>query len=272
MPRNAPKAPPKTRVTCPHCGGSQSESPAAQSTFCRHCGGHFDIGRERAAGEPKARVVLRDRESAREGPDGGTAPASAARRLAGGLLGRDAPRALVCHACGAESEASPSARSSLCPRCSAYINLEDIRVQGVVGRAVFTQGRLRIDADGTLTSSKAFAGEALIEGGLDGHLRCVRDVTLRRRGTIRGGIHARDIEVARKADATVLGGLRARNIEVKGSVRADIVATGHVVVGSHGRLIGAVRARSFRVEKGGLFEGTLEIRAAAADGPDPAAD
>ena len=48
-------------------------------------------------------------------------------------------------------------------------------------------------------------------------------------------------------------------IEIKGTMSAEIVATGAVTIHKTGTLEGSVTAKSIAIEKGGLFSGQLAI-------------
>ena len=255
------KSPRKQSVRCPHCGQSQPESIHAQSTFCRHCGQHYQISGGTPEGAPGEIELRPGGEPPQEKtPALAAVAAGAAEQLFGGLTPQGGgSRELYCFECGAASEVSAQAQSSICPRCSAYIDLSDVTISGVVSRSVRTHGRLVIEPKGSLSCTRAAAGEAFIEGGMDSFLVCYGAVQIRRKGLIRGSIHAKSVEIARKSEVRVLGAIHAENVIIKGELISEVHATGGVGVERKAKLVGDVRARAFQVAKGAHFQGRLEI-------------
>ena len=230
-------------VACPSCGNHQQEPASAKSTYCRKCGGYIQL--EKPA---KASGSYEQRENVLAG----------LHKLQD-MLGVQRTTIARCFECPGEREVPKAATSTLCPKCGAYIDLQDYKISGAYTRSIRTGGRLVIAAKGDLISRRAYCGSAEIEGSLRANLICSGDVTIKRKGKIGGEIEARNIRIDRRCDVEVAHPMRADVVEIDGIIRVPSVSARRVVINRTGRLIGAVSAQGFVVEKGGYFAGDLTI-------------
>jgi cytoskeletal protein CcmA (bactofilin family) len=230
-------------VTCPACGNLQQESVAAKSTYCRKCGGYIQLdktAKSSAHHEPREHTV------------------SGLQKLQD-LLGVQRTIVARCFECPGVREVPKTATSTLCPKCGAYIDLQDYKITGAHTRSIRTGGRLVIAAKGDLISRQAYCGSADIEGSLRANLICTGDVIIKRKGKVGGAIEARNIHIDRKCDAEFAHPLRADVVEINGAISVPTLTARRVVINKAGRLTGAVMALGFVVEKGGYFAGDLTI-------------
>jgi len=230
-------------VTCPSCANIQQESASAKSTYCRKCGGYIQLdktAKSSAHHEPREHIV------------------SGLQKLQD-LLGVQRTIVARCFDCPGFREVPKTATSTLCPKCGAYIDLQDYKIAGAYTRSVRTGGRLIIAAKGDLISRRAYCGSADIEGSLRANLICTGDVIVRRKGKVGGAIEARNIQIDRKCDAEFAHPVRAEVVEINGAITVPSLTARRVVINKTGRLTGAVSARGFVVEKGGYFAGDLTI-------------
>ena len=126
----ASPSPAKVNVECPHCGFKQMEYAAAKSSICRQCGRYF------SPFAPKPGLKLRVRE---EAP---VAPASSS------ILGkfedfwkRQQSSVIECFECKRKQQVCGSATSTICPACSAHIDLRDYKVTSGMVSAKSAPGR-----------------------------------------------------------------------------------------------------------------------------------
>jgi cytoskeletal protein CcmA (bactofilin family) len=230
-------------VACPSCGNHQQESASAKSTYCRKCGGYIQL--EKTA---KASGSHEQREHVLSG----------LHKLQD-MLGVQRTTIARCFECPGQREVPKAATSTLCPKCGAYIDLQDYKIAGAYTRSIRTGGRLVIAAKGDLISRRAYCGSAEIEGSLRAKLICTGDVTIKRKGNIGGEIQARKIRIDKKCDADFAYPMRAEVVEIDGIIRVPRISARRVVISRTGRLTGAVCAHGFVVEKGGYFAGDLTI-------------
>ena len=238
MSGQTPQSAGKVALTCPHCGFKQLESPFAKSTFCRKCGEHYEPG--------KRKPVLRNER-----------PSFFAR--VSKFLSGQKTREITCFDCGAVQTVSSSSTSSLCPQCSAYIDLSDFKINTAFSRMIQTQGVVKLGSKADVTSSKVACREAYVEGKLRGNLLCTGTAQVNYKGKISGSIEARTIVITKRSDVEFVRPLKARSIEIAGKVSANLQVNGTVKIVKRGRLEGTVHAKGIVIEKGGIFLGELII-------------
>ena len=185
MSSKTPQSAGKITVECPHCHFKQLESPFAKSTFCRKCSEHYELGKP--APEPRE-----------------TQPSLLARLS--GFLGGKTTREITCFGCGAVQTVSSSAKSSICPACSAYIegklrgNLvctgeAHIRMKGKLLGALDVK-KLIFDKRCEVEIIRPVKAQAVeVSGKVSAHLHVDGTVTITKRGWLEGTIYAKGINV-----------------------------------------------------------------------------
>ena len=235
----------KVSAECPHCGFKQMEYAAAKSSLCRQCGRSFSpFG-------PKPGLKLRTREEA--------PPPESSSILSRfeDFWKRQRSSVVECFDCKRKQQVSGAATSTICPSCSAHIDLRDYKITSGFSRSIRTRGDVHLTGKGDLASSSVVYQSALIEGRLRGNLHC-DTATINFSGKIPGRISARHVIVDRKADIHCFRRVRAESVEIRGRMSGEIAAQTVTVV-RKGTLDGDVTARAITVEKGGVFSGQLVI-------------
>jgi cytoskeletal protein CcmA (bactofilin family) len=240
-------SPAKVSAECPHCGFKQMEYAAAKSSICRQCGRSF------SPFAPKPGLKLRTQEE------------TLAQESSSSIFGRledfwkrQTTSVVECFECKRKQQVSGAATSTICPSCSAHIDLRDYKIISGFSRSIRTRGNVHLSGRSDLASSSVVCQCALIEGRLRGNLHCEDTATINYSGKIPGRISARHIVVDRKADIHCFRTVRAESIEIKGRMSGEIIAQ-TVTVHKKGCLEGDVTARAISVEKGGMFSGQLAI-------------
>src|SRR5882762_9131486 len=136
--------PEKVSVTCPKCGHTQPEPPAAYSSVCKKCRQYFRLGDLRKAKASQA----------------ADQPAQQGREL----------RHVTCFTCGTALDVPATAQSTMCKRCSAHVDLRDYHITSTVSKNFKTKGRFVIDETGYLLNTDSVAGEVILKGKLRGKL------------------------------------------------------------------------------------------------------
>ena len=243
----ASPSPAKVSAECPHCGFKQMEYAAAKSSICRQCGRSF------SPFAPKPGLKLRTREEA---------PPPESSSILGrfeDFWKRQRNSIIECFECKRKQQVCGAATSTICPACSAHIDLRDYKITSGFSRSIRTRGDVHLTGRGDLGSSSVICRSALIEGRLRGNLRCDDTATINYSGKIPGRISAHHIVVDRKADIHCFRRVRAGSIEIRGRMSGEIIAQTIVTVQKKGSLEGDVTARAITVEKGGMFSGQLVI-------------
>jgi len=239
--------PAKVSAECPHCGFKQMEYAAAKSSICRQCGRSF------SPFAPKPGLKLRTKEEA---------PPQESSSILGrfeDFWKRQRSSVIECFECKRKQQVCGAATSTICPACSAHIDLRDYKITSGFSRSIRTRGNVHLTGRGDLGSSSVVCRSALIEGRLRGNLHCDDTATINYSGKIPGRISAQHIVVDRKADIHCFRRVRAGSIEIKGKMSGEIIAQTMVTVHKRGSLEGDVTARAITVEKGGMFSGQLVI-------------
>ena len=237
----------KVSAECPHCGFKQMEYAAAKSSICRQCGRSF------TPFAPKPGLKLRTTEEA-PAPE----PSSSIFGRLEDFWKRQTSCVVECFECKRKQQVSGAATSTICPSCSAHIDLRDYNITSGFSRSIRTRGNVHLSGKGDLASSSVVCRSALIEGRLRGNLHCDDTATINYSGKIPGRISARHVIVDRRADIHCFRTVRADNIEIRGRMSGEIIAQ-TVTVHKKGWLEGDVTARAISVEKGGVFSGQLAI-------------
>jgi len=240
-------SPAKISVECPHCGFKQMEYAAAKSSICRQCGRYF------SPFAPKPGLKLHAKEEA---------PAlenSSILQRFEDFWKRQRSSIIECFECNRKQQVCGAATSTICPACSAHIDLRDYKITGGFSRTIRTRGDVHLTAKGDLSSSGVICRSALIEGRLRGNLHCDDTATINFSGRIPGSLSARHVIVERKADIHCFRRVRVGTIEIKGKMSGEIIAQTMVAVHKKGSLEGDVTAKAITVEKGGMFSGLLVI-------------
>lgn len=219
--------------------------------MCRQCGSHYSPAARKAAPVRLTRTV------ATEAPP--VAPDVSLRGKLEGFWKPHRNSVVQCFECNTKQEVSGAANSSICPKCSAHIDLKDYKISTSFSRTIRTRGEVHLMPKGELSSSTVICRTALIEGKLRGNLVCSESAVINYTGKILGRLTAGHVVIERRAEVQFFRRLRVRSIEVKGRMTGEISAETEVLVHKTGALDGAVTARAISVEKGGVFTGLLVI-------------
>lgn len=228
-------------MECPYCGFKQLESVFAKTTYCRKCSEHFDLEKQshNAPAPPGAQAdSIFDRFTR--------------------LLQREQIKTIHCFGCQKPQQVSSFAKSSICPHCSAYMDLRDFKISSVFSRSIETQGTIAIGSNGDVTSTKILCGNAIIKGKIHGSLICTGTTRVKTKGRVLGNIDSHVLVIEKGSNVEFVRALKAGTAEINGQVSARIMAD-CVKIGATGVLEGVVHAKSITVEKGGIFHGELFI-------------
>src|SRR5881394_4468518 len=137
---------------------------------------------------------------------------------------RQTTSVVECFECKRKQQVSGAATSTICPSCSAHIDLRDYKITSGFSRSIRTRGEVHLTGKGDLASSSVVCQSALVEGRLRGNLHCDDTATINYAGKIPGRISARHVIVDRRADIHCFRRIRAESSEIKGRMSGEIVA------------------------------------------------
>jgi cytoskeletal protein CcmA (bactofilin family) len=232
----------KILVVCPKCGHSQPEPRTGFSTLCKKCGAHFHIQEVLKS----AKKIPQTRAKAE--------PKSEKKRV-------------TCFDCGTELFVAPSAQSTMCKRCSSYLDLKDYQITNAVSKNFKTKGIFVLEPTGYVFNTEIFVGEAVLKGRLLGKLRAEGSLTIYDTAEIKGTITAGCLVIPaanhfRWKDVLKLGGA-----DIAGEMVANVQCEGTVVIRSTARFFGDVVARGLVVEEGAVVVGQMKIESGAPAAP-----
>jgi cytoskeletal protein CcmA (bactofilin family) len=214
--------PDKALLTCPHCGHQQSEARAAFSAVCKECGQYLRV-QELLKPSPKA-----------------LAPAREQKRIA-------------CFECAAEFDVPASAQSTMCKKCSCYIDLHDYSINNAVSKNFKTKGSFVVQATGYVFNSETVASEAAIKGRFIGKLVVERSLTLYSSAQIKGSLSAACLIVPPANQVRWNGEMKVGSAEIEGELVANLHVDHGVHVKPHGRLLGTLQAKSLVADLGAVL-------------------
>jgi len=215
------------------------ESAVAKTTFCRKCGKHFDVEQQFLAEEPATREGLFKKFTT--------------------LFATETTRTIECFECQAQQSVSSAAKSSICPHCSAYIDLRDFKITAAFARNIQTQGSVVVAAKGNLTSAKILCANAHIHGKMHGNLFCSGTTHVKLKGQVFGSVQTQHLLIEKGSDVEFLRPPKVGSAGIHGKVSARINAEGMVTISKTGSLEGTVYAKGINVDQGGNFHGELFI-------------
>jgi len=230
------RIPRKALARCPDCDFEQLEPPDLISTYCRGCGSCYETGRAArylAGLEPAVQAIPAD-------PNLSAKP-------------------VFCHRCGTTHRVSLAARNTICPGCSACMDLEDIRILSPASQPVDTRGKLYVGPEGTLNNSWIVCGSARIDGTVSGVLRSEGEVVLATVKPCPCQIMAPSLVIGKHAAIRLTSPLETDALVVRGRFFGSVNCRGTVLVARGGHLEADICARSIVVEKGGFFKGGCQV-------------
>jgi cytoskeletal protein CcmA (bactofilin family) len=212
----------KALVTCPRCGQQQLESRAAFSAACKACGQYLRV-QELLKPVPKA-----------------AAPAPELRHIA-------------CFECAAEFDVPAGAHSTMCKKCSCYIDLLDYSIGNAVSKNFRTKGAFVIQPNGYVFNSETVASDASIKGKFIGKLVVERCLTLYSSAQIKGTLSAARLVVPSANLVRWDGEMHVGSAEIEGELTANLHAKQSVHVKPNGRLFGTLQAGSLVADLGAVL-------------------
>jgi cytoskeletal protein CcmA (bactofilin family) len=223
----------KVQIACPHCGHRQAESRAAISTNCRKCGQYYRV-------HEKAPLPAREQAPAKP---------------------KTEQRQITCFDCGTELQVPVSAESTMCKRCSSYVDLKDYRIESSVSKNFKTKGTFVIEPRGYVFNTEATVENAVIKGRFLGKLDVRGSLTLHSGAQIKGSFTTAKLIIPAGDHFRWPQAIEARSMDIAGELTADIVVTEVAHLRETARLFGNIKARNLVVKAGAVVVGNLKLGA-----------
>jgi cytoskeletal protein CcmA (bactofilin family)/DNA-directed RNA polymerase subunit RPC12/RpoP len=218
----------KVAVACPHCGHKQLEPRTGISTVCKKCHGHFRLNE----------ALKPAKKTAEPGPE---------------------KRHITCFECGAELSVVPSAQSTMCKRCSRYIDLKDYQITNAVSKNFKTKGSFVIEPTGYIFNTETTAEDVAIKGRFLGKLVALNSLTIFTTAEIRGTFKTKSLVVPAANFFKWKDTIAVTSAEIAGELVADVQVEGTMVLKSTARFFGNIEAGNLVVEEGAVVVGNLRL-------------
>lgn len=152
-----------------------------------------------------------------------------------------------------------SAESTICKRCSAYVDLHNYNVTSALAKNFKTKGEFTVELKGLVFNTESIVGDAVIRGKFHGKLTVERTLTIYSTAEVKGTISAGHLVVPVKNHFRWDAQIQVDSAEISGELVADLRAEETVVVKASARLFGNVDARGLIVEEGAVVVGHMQI-------------
>jgi cytoskeletal protein CcmA (bactofilin family)/DNA-directed RNA polymerase subunit RPC12/RpoP len=221
----------KVPVTCPRCGHTQLEPPAAYSTVCKKCRQYFRLEELRQPEPPSAHTQA--------------TPSRDSRRVA-------------CFSCGTELDVPLTAQSTMCKRCSSHIDLRDYQITSTVSKNFKTKGRFVLEETGYLLNTDTWAGELVLKGKVRGKV-AADTLSIYPTAEIKGSFKAARLIIPAVTNFRWPETIAVNTAEIAGELVGNLQAAGTVVLKGSARFFGDVSAAAIMVESGAVWVGKARI-------------
>lgn len=204
------------------------EARAAFSTNCRKCGQYFRV---QDVLSPVQKAAVWTPESKR----------------------------ISCPDCRTELEVPVKAKSTMCKRCSSYIDLQDYDIANTVSKNFKTLGQFVVQPKGLVFNTETAAGDAIIKGRFHGKLLAYRTLTIYSTASIEGTFTAARLIIPKDNHFYWKNQIRVGSAEIEGELNASLRADETILLKSTGIFFGGLEARNLVVEAGAVVVGTIRI-------------
>lgn len=212
------------QVHCPQCQHQQSEPEGVVSTNCKACGGYIRV----------SEIILK--------------PA---------VVIPKAKKNIVCTECSTKIRVVESALSTICPHCSAHLNLQDYRLSAGDNDQVNTIGTVFIHGRRPYEGKQIQASRLEISCKASARFMVREIAILRDHAQIEGKLEAPQIEIALDA-STRARLLLTPYLKVEGEIFSDQVRAKKIQIHKNGSLIAKrIFCEELTVEPGGFLKGRL---------------
>ncbi|HKI69452.1 MAG TPA: polymer-forming cytoskeletal protein, partial [Verrucomicrobiae bacterium] len=152
-----------------------------------------------------------------------------------------------------------SAESTMCKRCSSYVDLHDYRITSAVSKNFKTKGTFVVEPKGYVLNSEATVGDAVIKGRFLGKLFTERSLTIFSTAEIKGTFKTGQLIIPAENHFRWLEPIKVGSAEIAGELVGDLQVTNTVVLNATARLFGDVSAKLLIVKDGAVLVGNVNI-------------
>jgi cytoskeletal protein CcmA (bactofilin family) len=176
------------------------------------------------------------------------------------------PHAVViaCFDCGTELAVSPSAQSTMCKRCSSYVDLADYKIAHSVSKNFRTKGTLVIEESGYLFNSETTASRVVLKGRFIGKLKSEGPLEIHPKAKINGTLFAGVLVIPPETVFTWPDTVEADRADIAGELIGDLHCLSTATLRAGARVFGNVTAGGLVIEDGAVLLGQVQVKPPAA--------
>lgn len=150
-----------------------------------------------------------------------------------------------------------AAQSSMCKRCSSYLDFQDYTINSAISKSFRTKGRFVVEKNGYVFNTEVLAGEVVVRGRILGKVTAERTITIYSNAEIKGTFRSPLLVIPAANSFHSREPLRVTSVEILGELVASIRAEQTVFLRAAGRLFGDVQAHTLVVEEGAILVGQI---------------
>lgn len=155
-------------------------------------------------------------------------------------------------------DTAATAESTMCKRCSGYIDLKDYHIANAVSKNFKTRGAFVIEPKGNVFNTEAVVGDAVIKGRFLGKLNAER-LTIHSTAEIKGNFNTAHLIIPAENQFRWKEQINVGSAEIAGELAANLHASGTIILKSTARLFGNVEGKNFVVEDGAVVVGHVRV-------------
>jgi cytoskeletal protein CcmA (bactofilin family) len=171
-------------------------------------------------------------------------------------------RIVVCYECGYSFQIHGRVPKTNCSKCRATLDLSDHAIESKWTRSLKTVGTVYVTSQGRVADGEVVGYDVVLAGLVDGgKLRALRRLEIRPGAEFeQQRIEARDLLIATGAEIQWHNTARFCDVEIAGRFKANLHASGKLIIRAGGWLDGEAHAAHLVVEDGAGLTGWVDVR------------
>jgi cytoskeletal protein CcmA (bactofilin family) len=168
---------------------------------------------------------------------------------------------IECYECGYRFQLHGKVPKTNCNKCRATLDLSDHIIDKRWTGTLKTAGAVRVTADGVIEAGSIIANDFILEGKVEaGLVKAMRRLELRPGARFsEHNLKSPDLVVATSATVALIEPAEYRDVEIAGTLRANLLASGVVMIRATGCFEGKLQAARLVVDDGGGLLAAVEI-------------
>jgi cytoskeletal protein CcmA (bactofilin family) len=168
-------------------------------------------------------------------------------------------RRITCFECGAELDVPASAESTMCKKCSRYLDMHDYLIATAFSKNFKTKGRFIVEPKGYVFNTETIAREVVLKGKFHGKLTAEQSLTIYSSAEIKGSLKVAHLIIPAENRFRWPDRLQVGSAEIAGEMAGTLHASGTITLKATALWFGDLMAGNLVVEAGAVVVGNLRI-------------